>query len=329
MNGVNKAIWITWEVQRRNRELSKALGAKLFEFAELHSRYGVKKYKKYFIGPFKTLKVLFKEKPDIVFCQNPSIVLSMLMVIVGLLTKIKVVVDAHYGGVIPSRGKHWFLNVAAYLIHRYADMVIVTNEEHKSIIDARGGTGYILQDKLPAIRDDRKETTNIFNQHQHNLLFVCSFGKDEPYQELVDAARSVPDVGIYITGRYQGHINPTECTPNVHLLGFINDSDFEQALREVNGIIVLTKWENCLVCGAYEAVAVGTPLLLSNTKALRSYFSTKGVVYANNDQPGLILGLQMLTQYNDILRAEIKELKPRLESDWEQRRQQLLAALQA
>ena len=39
--------------------------------------------------------------------------------------------------------------------------------------------------------------------------------------------------------------------------------------------------EDCLVCGAYEALAAGKPLVLSRTRALRDYFGTAALLTDN------------------------------------------------
>jgi hypothetical protein len=73
-----KAAWITWENQRRNRELSKSLGIPLFELSEIDNISNP--FRKYVTGIIKTLKILLEEKPELVICQNPSLVLALFLV---------------------------------------------------------------------------------------------------------------------------------------------------------------------------------------------------------------------------------------------------------
>ena len=126
---VEHAIWISWENQRRNRELSAALKIPLFEFAEIDR---INNYlKKYLIGFTKTFCVLRKTRPRIVICQNPSIVLSFSILIFKKFIDLRVVVDAHNAGLFPLDGRSKTLNYVSRFIQRYADLTIVTNENMK------------------------------------------------------------------------------------------------------------------------------------------------------------------------------------------------------
>jgi len=66
-----KIIWITWEHQRRTKELSKALNVKLYVFGS---------DKKYFMkiieSSMKTMILLFSERPKCLIIQNPSMILA-------------------------------------------------------------------------------------------------------------------------------------------------------------------------------------------------------------------------------------------------------------
>ena len=59
--------------------------------------------------------------------------------------------------------------------------------------------------------------------------------------------------------------------------------EYVSMLYSVDATIDLTNRENCLVCGAYESVAAGKPMILSKTQALMEYFN-KGAVYVEHTQ---------------------------------------------
>jgi glycosyltransferase involved in cell wall biosynthesis len=318
---MRKILWITWEVQRRNRELSKAIGAKLYEFSELHSRSGMKKYIKYIIGPVKTITAVIRDRPSIVICQNPSIVLAFTMVITKIITGLPVIVDAHYGGIIPRSGRYRILTYIANFIQKHATGVIVTNKGHKRYVEDNGGCGFILQDKIPNIGKYKP----ILLEGKQNILVVCSFGNDEPYEEIFDSCvRLQNNTKVYITGDYtKKNIDPGTVPENAVLTGFVDDDRFIALLNSVDTIMVLTTHENCLVCGAYEAVAVEKPMILSDTKALREYFY-KGAVYADNTAQGIAKAIKEVIENKEKLEKEVKELKEELNEKWEISKQQLL-----
>ena len=112
-----------------------------------------------------------------------------------------------------------------------------------------------------------------------NAVFICTFGVDEPYLEVIEAARAIPDdIYIYITGKFEGKVEQSTLPCNVKLLGFVPDDEYWLMLASADFIIDLTLRHDCLVCGAYEGVAMEKPLILSDTDALKSYF-IQGCIY--------------------------------------------------
>ena len=75
----------------------------------------------------------------------------------------------------------------------------------------------------------------------------------------------------------------------------------------------LTTRENCLVCGAYEAMAAKKPVVLSDTTALREYFH-KGAVFSGNHSVALaksitdtLSDIESLNQQVQIFSIELRE----------------------
>jgi glycosyltransferase involved in cell wall biosynthesis len=164
-----------------------------------------------------------------------------------------------------------------------------------------------------------------------NLLFVCTFGPDEPYRAVLEAARLIdPEIGIYVTGNPQGKAAPETWPDHVVFCGWMSWERYDQLLCSVNGVIDLSTREGCLLCGAYEAVAAGKPMILSRTRTLMDYFS-RGAVFTDNTVSGspysirnAILDLRMREAE---LKAEVAVLKSELAEDWHARLPQLLALL--
>ncbi|MEZ4600294.1 MAG: hypothetical protein R2940_10960 [Syntrophotaleaceae bacterium] len=310
-----KKIWITWERQRRNRELSKALNVELFELYEIDN---IKNYfLKYYTGIYKTIKILLKEKPQIVFCQNPSLVLAFFMTMTKKIFKTRVCVDAHNAGLFPAEGKSRFLLLLARIVQKCADITIVTNKNLQVFVEKNGGRGVVLPDRIPTFFNTR----TLQLKGRLNLLFICTFSSDEPYQAVFDAAAELPeDFIIYVTGNYRKkHIEPKNLPPNVILTGFVPEKEFLDLLNSVDATIDLTTRENCLVCGAYETVAVEKILIISDTAALREYFQ-RGAVYVDNTASGIRRGIEIVNSKRKILQKEVVELKSFLNADWDNKR---------
>jgi len=317
-----KRIWITWEKQIRNKTLSSAVGARLFEIITAYPRYV-----RYPVNIYKTIIILFQHKPEIIFVQNPSMVLACLAVIAGKITSTQVVVDAHNAGVLPLDGKSGFLNKLALALIKYTDITLVSNRYLSEYVNKHGGRALIMPDPLPDFKIEdypHKKTTN------KEILFICTWASDEPYADVIKAAKSISrDIKIYITGNYINKLDiiRDDLSENVILTGYLSDSDYKSMIGSCDIVIDLTNRENCLVCGAYEAVAMRKPLILSDTAALREYFN-KGAIYTKNDAKNIAVAIETAYQNLDRIKLDVAQLKLEIENSWPDYLRKLECALQ-
>jgi glycosyltransferase involved in cell wall biosynthesis len=164
----------------------------------------------------------------------------------------------------------------------FADYSIVTNNELAEIIRHFIGRAIILPDKLPVLIEPKK---NDMGKGKH-VLCVCTFADDEPYEEMITAASYLtPDIYMYFTGNYskiKDYNHLLRKYSNIRFTGYLNETDYNSILFSSDIIVDLTNRENCLVCGAYEAIALNKLVILSDTEALRKYFG-ECAVYTKND----------------------------------------------
>lgn len=319
---IKHAIWISWENQRRNRELSAALQIPLFEFCEIDR---INNYlKKYIIGIAKTLYVLTKTRPRIVFCQNPSIVLSILIIGLKTIKDIRIVVDAHNAGLFPIDGHSEILNCASRIIQRYADLTIVTNEILKQHVDKNGGRAFVLQDKIPKLKPTRYKRL----RGRYNILFICTYADDEPYEIVFEAAKDIEkNIFIYVTGHFDKKgINPSDLPENVVLTDYMPEEEYISMLHSIDATIDLTNRENCLVCGAYESIAAGKPMVLSKTRALMEYFN-KGAVYVKHTKDSIANGIKEVLRRKEELTGQISNLRKIRLTEWQEKKNKLEAII--
>lgn len=313
------AVWITWESQRRNRELSRALGIRLHEWDEL-DRIG-NPLDKYARGLAMTARLVMREKPGVVFCQNPSLILSSFLVAIRRRAGLTVCVDAHNAGLFPMEGRSRPLGMLSRFVQRGADLTIVTNAGLACHVEKNGGRPFILPDRIP----DIPMAAPVKLPGKRNILFICSYAEDEPYQLVFEAAKGLGrDVCIHVTGNFRKKgIDPGSVPSNVHLMGYIPEYLYAGMLRSVDATLDLTTRDDCLVCGAYETVAVEKPQVLSDTKALRTYFS-KGAVYASHSAGSLRDAIMEALENKAVLEEEARELKRERQAQWERSREALV-----
>lgn len=299
--------WITWEIQPRNRSMARLLGVPLHELISNSPRLI-----RYIKLSIKTISIISKGKVKVLFVQNPSIVLSLIAVILRPIFKLKVIVDAHNSGIFPAEQESNILNKIAKFICKHSDITIVTNKNLADIVSKRGGTAFVMPDPLP---DYSSHSFKKFENSRPYLVFICTWASDEPYMEVIEAVRNFGDnIDILITGNFRKKltIRDLEILPeNIRLLGFIDEDEYLNCLAGSIAAIDLTTRDNCLVCGAYEAVSLEIPAILSDSQATKDLFS-KGVILSKNNHTDIRRAISEVLTKHSSLRSEIKLLKSEL-----------------
>jgi glycosyltransferase involved in cell wall biosynthesis len=314
-----RGVWITWEHQRRNEGIASALGVPFHEFDLKRGRLV-----RYAMSLAKTWRTFSSSRPEVVFVQNPSIVLTIAALVYGRLRGIQVVVDAHNVALAPlARSARSPLGALYRLVVRRADLTIVTNDRLASMVTSAGGHPFVLPDRIPDFRPvpPRMKLTG-----RYKVLFICTFASDEPYREVIKAARQLdPAVTVYVTGNPKQRRGELEAIapPNVVFTGFVPESEYVALLQAADVVMDLTTREDCLVCGAYEGIAAQRPLILSDTMATRAHFD-RGVRYTDNSADDLARAVRDVLRSADAYRSAICQLRVRLTSDWNGRVQKLI-----
>jgi glycosyltransferase involved in cell wall biosynthesis len=313
-----KKLWIAWEVQRRTTSLANELNAKLYQLD-----YDLPRVLRHPFCIFKTFQILINEKPEFLFVQNPSVFLALTAVLLKKirLANFRLIVDTHTF----TLGKlSWaFVRPLTKLVVKNADVNIVTNKGMKSLVSSFGANALVLPDKIPTLT--KKGTFPVKNPA---VLFISTFSKDEPIEEIIPVAKLLPLVYFYVTGNFNkiSEKKRAKFPQNVIFTGFLSDKDYFNLLYSVDVIMDLTTAENCMVCGAYEALAVGKPLITSSTAVLKSYFN-KGTVHVTSRPESIAEGILFALTNKNKLTNEIKELKTQRTKEWQIHWNSLLSTL--
>lgn len=284
----NTPTWIAWETQRRTQTLSHSLGCRLRIFD--HERLG---WFRYPWSALRTLALLAMERPSLVVVQNPSMVLAALACACKRALGFSLVVDRHSnfllspGAAKGAKGikgvkRALFLALSRYSL-RNADITIVTNPEIAARVAKESGRPFILPDPYPDLAIAPRPP----GRPVARVVFVCSWADDEPIREMMEAAAELRgEIVMHVTGRpkaaYSGMLKRR--TDNFRPTGFLSDAEYFRLMAEADAVAVLTTQPSTLVCGAYEGLAMGKPLLLSGSNVLRRYFAA-GAVHLENHRP--------------------------------------------
>jgi len=97
--------------------------------------------------------------------------------------------------------------------------------------------------------------------------------------------------------------------------GYLPEEDYVQMLLSVDVIVELTTRQDCLVCGAYEAVAAGTLLIVSDAEVLRRQLSS-GTLFTDNTSEDLAGKINTAILSKEVFAQQMRDLKVKLISEW-------------
>src|SRR5262249_55862654 len=109
---------------------------------------------------------------------------------------------------------------------------------------------------------------------QFTVVVVSTFADDEPIGEVLEAARAPPDVHCAVTGNpvYARPEWLADPPPNVEFTGFLQRDTYYPRIWHANALVVLTTLDHTVLRGAWEALDLAQPLVLSDWPILRQYF---------------------------------------------------------
>ena len=311
--GLAGGMFVTWERHRRTRGLAAHFGLSLHEVEGQGPRF--RRYWRQLAGTYGKLR---SGAGTLIFVQNPSIVLTVFVLCWRALARKQcvVVMDAHNEAVVPEIFPWKVVRLVAAWAIRKADFTIVTNDSLAQKVHALGGRPLVLPDSLPDVAPAPVRALGAAPVLR--LLVIATYASDEPIAEILEAARQLVGCAEFqFTGNFR-KLDPAvvaAVSPNVTFLGFVTDEDYWDRMRAVDAVVDLTLLDDCLVCGAYEAVALGRPLVLSDTRALRDYFR-QGAVYCSKEPAAIVSAVRQLQADYARLSEEVARLRPLLQAEW-------------
>lgn len=298
---MQRALFLTWIAHQRTRNLAERLDLPLIEL--LTKRRGLARYAELLV---RTLRTLSSRRPAVLIAQTPSQILAVIALLMRTVFRYRLVLDAHNEAVEPYLHRsRTVLTVTNWLLRR-ADLVIVSNRQLADVVTRVGGRPLILPDALPRVPAASTRTLN----GPCTAVVISTYAGDEPIAAVFEAARAIgPAMHFYLTG------NAAKCPPalratlpeNVTLTGFLSEPDYWSTLASCDIVIDLTTMDNCLVCGAYEAIALGKPLLLSRNQASVDLFTGLADFTQNEPQEIAAALLRLRTRLTDVLRDHAEQ----------------------
>jgi glycosyltransferase involved in cell wall biosynthesis len=313
------AVWLSWEAHRRNKAITKQYHIPLRAFD--YDKYRLTRYLRCL---YATLHLLISRRPNYVFAQVPSIILGFVVAAWKRFSGNHLILDIH--NIAIERAIHGNA-IQRYIyasVIRTADLLVVTNAQIKQRIIERLNIPEegisILPDKIPDMNVD-KPVNKVPHRSSSpfDLFIVASWAEDEPIAEILAAASLLSDKNVLfrISGDSRSYLKNKKLVipPNVELTGFLSEDKYIERISTAQIVGVFTTRDDCLVCGAYEALAVEQVTLLSDTYALRDYFSSS-VLYTKNSSAAIANSVELImNSYQDTV-AQVKDGRLLIEKKW-------------
>ncbi len=318
-----KSSFITWLPHCAS---SDALALKLGGKSHLIHYLGFKKpwqaILKYPLQAAATFVHLFKDKPDLVLVASPPVIAALPVYFYARIRNIPFVIDAHTG-VFDDPRWAWMLPVSRWL-SRAATVTIVTNDHLARVVESWGAQTLVLHCLPMALTG----TQHSVSKGHINIVLVNTFSRDEPVDAVVNAAKNIPNVPVYITGNIERAPRDLlqAAPPNVRFTGWLSDEEYAGLLRSATVVMVLTTRDHTFQRGANEALELEKPLITSDWPLLRQAFS-KGTVHVDNTVTGITNGIQTAIRDHDSLALEMKVLRQERNAEFETKLRNLLVTV--
>ena len=311
-------VYLAWSVNRgRVVELGDLLDAhpRLFYPRLLAGRR--LKVVRYLVSVLWTGLVVLRERPTVVVVINPPVLAAASVVAFARLSGAVVVLDSHPGG-FGAQGDR--LSAALQPLHRWAvrraRATLVTGEHWAGVVTQWGGRPLVVHEP-PAPWTAPGHTGALSGPvGRAQVLFLGTYGRDEPVGELVEAARLLPEVELRVTGD-PGAAPPgllDELPSNVRLLGYLGPAEYQAEVLRADLAVVLTTEPTSVMRAGYEAVYARRPLLVSDWPGLRVVFPH--AIHVPNTAQGIADGVRRAVHDLERLRGLAAPAREEQEQRW-------------
>lgn len=320
----SKLLFISWaENCSRSDTIAKLLGgsSKMVYAGNLGSHYATV-WLKYLVQSWRTWKLLRQERPRVVMVMVPPIFVCIPVYLYAKLFKAGFITDNHTAAFTMARWQPLlFLNA---WFGKRALTNVVTNSHLRSYFDSWRAPASVIGD-LP-VQFERIKPYPLTGKFI--ITVICSFNEDEPLDQVWEVAAQMPRVTFYVTGKLDDAPSRLLANQpaNMVMTDFLAYEAYAGLIQGSHGVMVLTTRDHTMQRGAYEAVALGTPIITSDWPVLRETFS-RGALFVDNSPASLKAAIGELQKNLQRLKREVAALRRERAQIWQERERELQAVI--
>lgn len=267
---------------------------------------------------------LVKERPRVVWCMSPSTFTALPVWLYCKTTGAQFGIDAHTGA---FEGTPWAkIRPLQLFLSRQAKVTAVTNRYLQAIVEGGHGKTLLVPDVPTELSSEHRRD---FGPGFH-ALYVASYSADEPIDVVLDAAKAAPEVTFWLTGKPKGKAKAqlADAPSNVKLLGFLSREEYLAAIAGADVVVALTTRDHTMQRAAYEAIYLGTPVVVSSWPILRENFDV-GALWVENNGSDLAKALRAAADQSEQLRAGAQALRQKKLERWRKNYERIIELLEA
>lgn len=263
---------------------------------------------RYILQAMDTLKQLIIRRPKLVMVQTPPFALTLTVWFYCLLFNARFITDNHSAGFMEPHFQryHWIdrplsrraiINIAHN--HKNIDILEEWKARNPLMILSPAMRREELLDESVALPD---ELTDKVGSEILKVLMVCSFGCDDCYREVIEAARMMPDARFFITGDWKRVDLDLDALPdNVVMTGFLQRPVFMQLMNHCDVVLSLTTRRDALFWAIRECLALEKPFVATDSEVVTYNFGNYGVFTDNSPEDLTKKILEVVERKNEFI----------------------------
>ncbi len=295
----------------RSRAFAEALGIDVVFLVASRRRGRLAALYKYPVQFVRTLMLLGRRSPRVVFVQSPPSFAVMAVALYAWVLRRRFVVDAHSDAMTSPYWTRpgWLIRALV----RAAAVTIVTNEHFAASLRADGGRALVIRDVPQHAAQRRRDPVEPFE-----VMAVCTYAPDEPIDEILGAAALLPEVTFSLTGdpaRFARVLPPAP--PNVRFTGFLPHEEYRERIASCGAVLCLTTHDHTMQRGACEALWAGRPIITSDWPLLRDYFD-RGTAHVDNSASDIASAVAKIAADPVGFEDQIADLQALRRGEWDE-----------
>jgi hypothetical protein len=283
--------FVSWTPHPRAADLASALGAELYVPARWARRLPAPL--RYAVQGAATFVWVLRRRLRNVLFTNPPCVAGLPLLLAARVRPLAIWCDSHSGAFNDPTWRR-FESLNAWVMRRCAGVLVATDRLVGGV-RAAGARPFVVNDPIFDLRAPRRPLTR-----DAPLLATLGYEFDEPIDELLDAARRCPEMRFLLSGDAPADVR-ARAPSNCEFSGWLSVAEYDEAIRRARAVICLTRREDTMQRGGYEAVQRGIPLVVSATRALIDWHGGSAV-YASSDAASIALACRTVWEAGEAYR---------------------------